>query len=219
MSEFNYKDKSAPKLTDEFKQKFMVNIKGKDAIKVEGLLAFAHEKGIKSMKTAIIQFPKDENRWTAICETTVIGYDWDPINEKVIEVEYSDIADANETNCTSMVKASFIRMASTRSIGRTLRKYTNIDMVCSAELSDVVEDTPEPQITTDMLETVKSLISNKSLGKQAFSDILFKTFQTTNYLALSVSQGNVLINILKGLPSPTVQVQGQNVQSQNAIKS
>ena len=30
MSDFNYKDKTAPKLTDEFKQKFGVNIKGKD---------------------------------------------------------------------------------------------------------------------------------------------------------------------------------------------
>ena len=29
MSDFNYKDKTAPKLNDEFKQKFGVNIKGK----------------------------------------------------------------------------------------------------------------------------------------------------------------------------------------------
>ena len=44
MSDFNYKDKTAPKLNDEFKQKFGVNIKGKEAIKLEGLTAFAHEK-------------------------------------------------------------------------------------------------------------------------------------------------------------------------------
>ena len=69
MSNFDYKDKSAPKLTDEFKKKFSVNIKGKDAIKLEGLTAFAHEKGIWKFETDIIQFPGDQNGWTAICKT------------------------------------------------------------------------------------------------------------------------------------------------------
>ena len=32
-----YDYKSAPTLSDEFKKKFVVNIKGKDAIKVDGL--------------------------------------------------------------------------------------------------------------------------------------------------------------------------------------
>jgi hypothetical protein len=203
MSEFNYKDKTAPKLTEEFKQKFTVNIKGKDAIKVEGLLAFAHEKGIKRMVTDLIQFPNKDNNWTAICKTIVIGYDWDPINDKLCEVEFSDIADANENNCTSMVKASYIRMASTRSIGRALRKYTNIDMVCSAELSDVVEDAPEqqaPSITTEMLNTVKELVQTKGLDKNAFATMLFGLFQSTNYMALTVPQGNVLIASLSALP-------------------
>ena len=36
MSDFNYKDKTAPKLNEEFKQKFGGNIKGKEAIKLEG---------------------------------------------------------------------------------------------------------------------------------------------------------------------------------------
>lgn len=99
MSDFNYKDKTAPKLTDEFKQKFGVNIKGKDAIKLEGLTAFAHQKGMWKFITEIIQYPSDQNGWTAICKTTVGGYDWDPITEKVREVEYSDIGDANVNNC------------------------------------------------------------------------------------------------------------------------
>lgn len=205
MSDYNYKDKSAPKLTDEFKQKFMVNIKGKEAIKVEGLLAVAHDKGIKSLKTDLIQFPSKDNNWTAICQTVIVGYDWDPINGKICEVEFSDIADANENNCTSMVKASYIRMASTRSIGRALRKYTNIDMVCSAELSDITEDSEDSSvqlITTEMLEGVKSLINVKHISKEEFANLLFQTFQTTNYMALSKDQGSSLLAVLASYEKP-----------------
>ena len=197
MSNFDYKDKSAPKLTDEFKKKFSVNIKGKDAIKLEGLTAFAHEKGIWKFETDIIQFPGDQNGWTAICKTIVGGYDWDPTEEKIVRVEYSDIGDANTTNCGKMVAASYIRMASTRSQARALRKYTNIDMVCSSELSEVVDEAPEPIISVEQLTEVKQLIGTKSISKEKFSEILFGLFQHTNYTGLTQTQGKELINVLQ----------------------
>lgn len=196
MSNFDYKDKSAPKLTEEFKRKFSVNIKGKDAIKLEGLTAFAHEKGMWKFITEIIQFPNDQNGWTAICKTTVGGYDWDPIEEKICKVEYSDIGDANTTNCGKMVAASYIRMASTRSQARALRKYTNIDMVCSSELSDVVDEVPEPIISVEQLTEVKQLVGTKGISKDKFGEILFGLFQHTNYTGLTQVQGNELINTL-----------------------
>lgn len=207
MSDFNYKDKSAPKLTDEFKQKFSVNIKGKDAIKLEGLTAFAHEKGMWKFITEIIQFPSDQNGWTAICKTTVGGYDWDPIEEKICKVEYSDIGDANVSNCGKMVAASYIRMASTRSQARALRKYTNIDMVCSSEMSDVVDEAPEPLISVDQLTEVKQLVHEKGLNQTSFGEILFKLFQHTNYTTLTAVQGNILINTLKSYVAPTTPAQ------------
>lgn len=197
MSDFNYKDKSAPKLSDEFKQKFSVNIKGKDAIKLEGLTAFAHEKGMWKFETIIIQFPSDQNGWTAICQTTIGGYDYDPITEKVREVLYSDIGDANVSNCGKMVAASYIRMASTRSQARALRKYTNIDMVCSSELSDVMDEAPEPLISVEQLTEVKQLLSAKGINKEKFGEILFQLFQHTNYQGLTGNQGNVLLETLK----------------------
>lgn len=197
MSNFDYKDKSAPKLTDEFKKKFSVNIKGKDAIKLEGLTAFAHEKGMWRFETEIIQYPSDQNAWTAICKTTVGGYDWDPVTEKIREVIYSDIGDANMTNCGKMVAASYIRMASTRSQARALRKYTNIDMVCSSELSEVVDEAPEPIISVEQLTEVKQLIGAKSISKEKFGEILFGLFQHTNYTGLTQSQGNELITTLQ----------------------
>ena len=205
-NKFNYKDKSAPKLSDEFKQKFSVLIKGKDAIKLEGLTAFAHEKGIWKMDTQIIQFPSDQNGWTAICQTTVGGYDWDPIEEKICRVEYSDIGDANVNNCGKMVAASYIRMASTRSQARALRKYTNIDMVCSSELSDVVDEAPEPIISVEQLTAIKGLLAQKKINKDKFGEILFGLFNHTNYTGLTQTQGNTLIQSLQNyiVPSPTV---------------
>lgn len=194
---FNYRDKSAPKLSEEFKQKFSVNIKGKDAIKLEGLTAFAHEKGMWKFETTIIQYPSDQNQWTAICQTTVGGYDWDPIAEKIREVTYTDIGDANVNNCGKMVAASYIRMASTRSQARALRKYTNIDMVCSSELSEALEEPQENPISLEQLTTVKGLIKSKGLNQDAFSKILFQLFQHQNYTALSESQGKQLIETLQ----------------------
>lgn len=196
MSSFDYKSSSTPKLTDEFKQKFSVNIKGKDAIKLEGLTALAHEKGMWKFETEIIQYPSDQNNWTAICKTTVGGYDWDPITEKVREVEYSDIGDANVNNCGKMVAASYIRMASTRSQARALRKYTNVDMVCSSEMSEVIEEIPEPFITLEQLQTIKQLTIDKKVSQEKFGQILFGLFQHTDYRQLTVNQGNLLINTL-----------------------
>ena len=202
MSNFDYKDKSAPKLTDEFKRKFSVNIKGKDAIKLEGLTAFAHEKGIWKFETDIIQYPSDQNGWTAICKTVVGGYDWDPGEEKIIRVEYSDIGDANVNNCGKMVAASYIRMASTRSQARALRKYTNIDMVCSSELSEVVDEAPEPIISVEQLTEVRNLLGTKGIGKEKFGEILFGLFQHTNYTGLTQSQGKTLITAIQNYVAP-----------------
>lgn len=201
MGDFNYKDKSAPKLTDDFKKKFIVNIKGKDAIKVDGLIALAHEKGIKSMTTSIIQYPSQENKWTCIAQTIVVGYDWDPIEDKLTTVEYQDFADSTEANCTAMTKASYIRMASTRSVGRTLRKYTNIDMVSSDEIGDSF-DNHEPGIDQSSLEMVKLLLHQKGLNQAAFGKIMFDAFNHTSYMGLTQSDGIKLVNILKALPAP-----------------
>lgn len=194
---FNYKDKSSPKLSEDFKKMFSVNIKGKDAIKLEGLTAFAHIKGMKSMVTNVIQFPSDQNQWTAICQTTIVGYDYSPSEDKVVEVTYSDIGDANVNNCGKMVAASYIRMASTRSQARTLRKYTNIDMVCTSELGEALDEPQENTISAEQLMTVKGMLKAKNIGQEAFGKILFGLFNHTDYMQLTESNGNVLIKTLE----------------------
>jgi hypothetical protein len=51
-----------------------------------------------------------------------------------------------------------------------------------------------------MLNTVKELVQTKGLDKNAFATMLFGLFQSTNYMALTVPQGNVLIASLSALP-------------------
>lgn len=204
MPDFDYKEKTA-KLTDDFKKQFGVNIKGKEAIKLEGLTTLAHQKGLWKFDTEIIQFPSDQNGWTAICKTTLGGYDWDPVMKKIREVEYTDIGDANVSNCGKMVAASYIRMASTRSQARALRKYTNIDMVCSSELSEIIDEAPEPLVTTDQLITVRNMIKKKQITKDIFKDILLKLFSHTNYTQITQVQGNELISTLNNYIAPATQ--------------
>lgn len=207
MSDFNYKDKSSPKLNDDFKKQFVVNIKGKEAIKVEGLTAIAHEKGMWKLDTKVVQFPSKDNDWTCICQCTVGGYDWDPAEQKIVRVEYTDIADANAGNVTSMVAKSYIRMASTRAIGRALRKYTNVDILCSSEMDSVVEDAPEPSVTVEQLTEIKSLLGQNRLDKESFIKMLKAMFGKENHMLLTQTEGNRLIAELRNMQANNSQQQ------------
>ena len=122
-------------------------------------------------------------------------------------MEYSDIGDANVNNCGKMVAASYIRMASTRSQARALRKYTNIDMVCSSELSDVVDEAPEPLISMDQLTMIKGMLGTKHIGQTEFAKILTDLFHHTNYTGLTQTQGTTLINTLSNYVSSTAPAQ------------
>lgn len=202
---FDYENSSVPKLNDDFKRKFIINIKGKDAIKVDGLIALAHDKGIKSMETEIVQFPTQENQWTCIAKTKVVGYGWNPVENKIVEVIFEDFADANPNNCTAMTKTSYIRMASTRSVGRALRKYTNIDMVCSDEIGNVTDEPAEPIIDVNALTTIKTLLNQKHLTQADFSNLMIRHFGHINYQSLTKTEGDTLIKTLQDLPEKSIE--------------
>jgi hypothetical protein len=186
---------SIPKLTEDFKKKYIVNIKGKDAITVEGLVAIAHEKGLWKMDSHIIQFPSQENKWTAICSCTVGGYDVNPIDGSIREVEYTEIGDANEQNCGKMVAPSYIRMASTRAIGRVLRKYTNVDMLCSNEISEAI-DSFEAEIDFETLAKIKDAVKANKITKEVFFNMLNKSFNATDVTHLSQKDGEKLLHMI-----------------------
>ena len=116
-------EKSTPRLDE----RWIMQIEGKEFVKYPGLLDLAHQKGISSIEVDIVQMPSSDNGNFAVCRATVMS--------RVGET-FTDIGDANPGNCSSKVAKHLLRMASTRSIARALRSYTNVGMTALEELAD-----------------------------------------------------------------------------------
>ena len=206
---FDYKHKASFKVSEKFKTKFNTKTAGGETMSADGLVALAHIKGMWKCETKIIQFPNADNGNMCICQATVGGYDWDPIENKIIKVEYSDIGDASPQNCNRMVAPSFIRMASTRALGRALRKYTNIDMLCTEELgeddvaTESMDDATAKMVEPQQLIAMKGIIQQKGIDKATFENMLIKTFNTNDFQRLTFDQANTMIQILNNYVAPT----------------
>ena len=200
MSEFDYKNEST-KISDEFKQRYSQPIHGVQTILSQGLTALGHLKKMWKLDVDVIQYPTKDNNWTCICKATVGGYGWDPVEEKICRVEFSDIGDANPNNCSKNVAPSYIRMASTRAVSRALRKYTNLDMVTADELS--MENTFSEHIeyiSAEQLSKIKKLLQPKGIDQNKFNELMLKLFNTTDHMSLTEQQGDSLITSLQSMP-------------------
>ena len=189
MSEWNYKDVGAPKLTPEFRDNYIIKIGKADAVTAVGLLVLGHEKGIKSLKTKVLELPSKENNWTCIVQAELVGYGHDIITGEITEVTYSAIGDANVGNCGKMVAPSYIRMAETRSVGRVLRNYTNIGMLCSDEVGNSVEYHVE-MINHQQVQMIARLMKQKNVSKDQGRDIMKGITTQTTMSALTLEEGN-----------------------------
>jgi hypothetical protein len=118
--------KRQPKL----EEKFIKQIEGKDFVLYAGLLDLAHQKGMISLETEILQFPTKDNGNQAIVRASV---------ESKLGECFSDVGDADPTNCNFKVAKHLLRMASTRSKARCLRDFTNVGMTALEELGDLDE--------------------------------------------------------------------------------
>ncbi|PKN33208.1 MAG: hypothetical protein CVU61_14420 [Deltaproteobacteria bacterium HGW-Deltaproteobacteria-19] len=134
-------ERRKPKLDE----RFIVTIDQKDFVVYSGLLDMAHQKNMHRMETELIQFPSKENDHTAICKAVA-----QTMNGGV----FSDIGDANPTNCNSKVARHLIRMASTRAKARCLRDLTNIGMTALEELGDLTEviGAKEEKVSTEPVQ-------------------------------------------------------------------
>jgi hypothetical protein len=101
-------------------KKYIINLKGKEYVKFEGLLHEFHNQGGKSIHTNII------NQTPLIIQATVRGE----------RGEYQGIGDANDENTSALVSKHKIRMAETRAIARALRRYCDIGLCSYEELGD-----------------------------------------------------------------------------------
>ena len=124
------------------KREFLIDRQGKTFALYAGLLDEAHQNGLKSIRTRIVQAPAPENGDTTIC---------------VAEVEmgdgrvFSGIGDANPQNVSRNIAAHAIRMAETRAKARALRDAINVGTVALEELGDEETDVESrPSRRTDV---------------------------------------------------------------------
>ena len=122
----SFLEKRKPKL----EEKFIKEIEGKSFVLYAGLLDLAHQKGMTSIEVEILQFPTKENGMMAISKAYV---------ESKLGETFSDIGDADPTNCNYKVAKHLLRMSSTRSKARALRDFCNIGMTALEELGDINE--------------------------------------------------------------------------------
>jgi len=154
----SFMGKHMPKLDE----RWIVKIENKEFVRFPGLLDLGHQKGISSIEVDIVQMPTKDNGNFAVCRATVMS----KIGETFI-----DVGDASPSNTSSKVSRHLLRMASTRSIARALRSYTNVGMTALEELSDFNDAIPESgqpkQRKTKPKTTQKPAAKKKAPAKAA----------------------------------------------------
>lgn len=112
------------------KPEFIVERQGRRFVLYSGLLAMAHERGLLSIRTNLIQIPNEQNGRVAIVQATVVllvdGREW----------EFQGLGDAAPNNVASAMLNCTIRLAETRAKARALRDAVNVGMCAWEELGD-----------------------------------------------------------------------------------
>lgn len=116
--------------TPRLDPRFIIHDKGRDLVRLAGLMDLAHQLGLQSIATSIAQLPGPENAQTAVVQALVTLADGRL---------FSSIGDANPDNVSRMMVPHTIRMAESRAIARALRWATNIAAVAVEELADLDE--------------------------------------------------------------------------------
>lgn len=163
---------SIPPINEEFFDRFVEdNVKGDDDyIVVGGLVALAHEKGYCGDKTEVLQYPKKENKETIIVRVTVEGFYYNKYSGNVEKGSWSAIGDASPSSLNNkFIVPHMIRMAETRALGRALRKYLNIPMLCAEEMGSIID---QPRITKSQIKEINELRSDREFTQEECEEYL-----------------------------------------------
>lgn len=110
------------------KKEHFIDLHGKNYCLFPGLLAAAHEAGLKRTETHIEQIPSEQNKHTAVVRSTVYLVDADGR-----ETVYTCVGDASPA--TTKLTA-YLRMAETRALARCFRLALNVGETSLEELED-----------------------------------------------------------------------------------
>ena len=121
------------------KKEFLVERQGRTFVLYAGILSLAHEMGLVSIETSLVQIPSEANNRVAIC-TCVATFERDGVTRR-----FTGIADAAPNNVAPAMVNCVIRMAETRAKARALRDGINIAVAAFEELGeeDAYDAAPE----------------------------------------------------------------------------
>ncbi|HEV2472836.1 MAG TPA: hypothetical protein VGS41_09240 [Chthonomonadales bacterium] len=111
-------------------REFLVERQGKAFVLYSGLLDIAHQQGLKSISTQLIQAPDEANHRVAICSAVV------SIVRDGEERTFTGLGDASPQNVASAMQNCLIRMAETRAKARALRDAVNVAATAFEELAE-----------------------------------------------------------------------------------
>lgn len=120
------------------REEFLIERSGKTYVLYQGLLDAAHERGLSSIDTEIIQTPTAENGSVAIVRAIVQMANMD--DEVVTHRQFSGIGDASPQNTSKQMVPHILRLAETRAKARALRDAVNIAVTALEEVADEVTD-------------------------------------------------------------------------------
>jgi hypothetical protein len=123
-------------------RRWVIQREGKDFVLYAGLLDLAHERGLVSIETTLIQLPTETNGNCAVVQATVRLSD----SQGVVR-SFSGIGDTAPSNVNRMMAPHLIRMAETRAKARALRDAVNVGEALADDPSDEAAEPPPAQRT------------------------------------------------------------------------
>ncbi|NLS44179.1 MAG: hypothetical protein GX969_00330 [Firmicutes bacterium] len=148
-------------LSNEFRERFVKSLQGRDYVLYGGLLELVRQRGLKRINTKVIQIPSTDNGMYGVVEAE-------------IETEdgiFKELGDASPESVNRTIQPHLLRMAATRAKARAMRDAVGIDMVALEELGGTLfsDEVSVPDNPEDLILTFGKYI-RKPLGQVAQED-------------------------------------------------
>lgn len=165
-------------IPDEFK----ISQRGKVYVLYAGLLAEAHERGLRSIETELVQIPDESNGNRAVVKAAVHMFATVEAQNGPDGQTFTGIGDASPENVGKAISAHLIRMAETRAKARALRDAVNVG---AAAFEEIGEDEPEgnSKPSSNVQRLPKREAKSEGQGEKRATD------KQINYLSKLIEDG------------------------------